>query len=439
MQERGDEMNQPETLNLMLCGWWLLFNGWIQYLEIDFLCGVTDKAERKLILLWIGINELYIVAKICLGMTDDFFFHILLLLLFSVNVLNIPWSMAAAPLVIIGTLYTFIEGYSAVCMYWVSRNAESKVWGMGLQIVISVLLSAVYFEILRLVRKRYSDALRWPASSYLYVLLFPCGYIVLLVRIGLKLGSGELEQYFSSIGIDTSITVFFMLSGAMAIFLMMIKIFSIIIDQARRENDMTIMRVQMEGQRIYVEEAEKRNREYSKFQHDIDNHLLVLSGLIRERDCEKAQEYISRLHIKSHFLTELASTGNGVLDILLREKVNYGMRNGIRVSSNVRIPQDFYFDDMDLSVIFANILDNAIQACIAVQCEDKEIFIYTKNHGRFLVIESANSWMPGRVEEGIGLTNIRNVTAKYQGTVEISGTDRQFRISVLLRAPGDII
>ncbi len=191
-------MNQPGTLDAVFFGWWLLLNGWIQYLEIDFLCGVTGRPGRKLIPLWIGINELFIGAKLLMGMPDGFLLHILLLLLFCVSFLRIPWNMAVAPLVIIGTLYTFIEGYSVVCMYWVSRNVESKGYGVLLQILISAVLLAVYFGILKLVRRRYSDALQWPVFSYLYVLLFPCGFIVLLVRLGLKLGSRELERYFSA-------------------------------------------------------------------------------------------------------------------------------------------------------------------------------------------------------------------------------------------------
>ena len=102
-----------------------------------------------------------------------------------------------------------IEGYSVVCMYWVSRNVESKGYGVLLQILISAVLLAVYFGILKLVRRRYSDAIgSGRFFSYLYVLLFPCGFIVLLVRLGLKLGSRELERYFSAIGIDTGATVF---------------------------------------------------------------------------------------------------------------------------------------------------------------------------------------------------------------------------------------
>ena len=75
-----------------------------------------------------------------------------------------------------------------------------------------------------------------------------------------------------------------------------------------------------------------------------------------------------------------------------------------------------------------------ISLTMPFRCEDRKISIATKTHGRFLVIESANSWLPGPVEEGIGLTNIRNVAAKYQGTVELSNTDRQFKVSVLLCA-----
>ena len=85
---------------------------------------------------------------------------------------------------------------------------------------------------------------------------------------------------------------------------------------------------------------------------------------------------------------------------------------------------------------FGNILDNGIRECMKDPAEDKEISVCTKSHGRFLVIESVNSWTPRSVEEGIGLTNIRNVAAKYQGMAEICSRDGRFSISVLLRTPG---
>lgn len=429
-------MSRQELLEAAFYGWWFLFNGWIQYMEIDFLCEVTHRPGHRFIPLWIVLNEMLIVVKFFMGFSCGFFLHLLFLLSFSVGLLKIPWNVAAAPLVIIGTLYTFTEGYSAIGMYWISRNLESRWQGTVLQIVLSVLLSTGYFGILKLVRSRYSAALQWPVSSYLYVLLFPCGFIVALMRAGLKLDSKELERYFSAVGMDTSIASFLILSGAMAIFLMMIKIFCVIVDQAQREKNMMILKVQLEGQRTYVEESQKRNREYSKFQHDIDNHLLVLAGLIRNGEYKRAEEYISKFHTRSQELTDLASTGSKVLDILLKEKVSHGMREGIRMNCRVRIPADFLFDEMDLSIIFANVLDNAIHECTTNPCEGNEISIYTKTRGRFLVIEAVNHWRPRPMEEGIGLANIRNVAQKYQGMVEICSTDGMFRISVLLCSPG---
>ena len=96
-------MNQPGTLDMAFFGWWLLLNGWIQYLEIDFLCGVTSRPGRNLIPLWIGINELFIGAKLLMGMPDGFLLHVLLLLLFGVSFLRQPgirlqafWKKGAA-------------------------------------------------------------------------------------------------------------------------------------------------------------------------------------------------------------------------------------------------------------------------------------------------------------------------------------------------------
>lgn len=379
------------------------------------------------------------MTKFFAGVSGGFYLNILLLLIFTIVFLKIPWKMAAAPLMIAGTLYTLMDGYSAVCMYLISRNTDSKAWGTVLQMGISVLLSGAYFGILEFVRRRYAATLQWPAASYLYVLLLPCIFMVWFVRMGLRLDSRELEQYFEAMGIDTGAVVFLILGGVMGMFLMMIQIFCVIADQAWRENHMAVLKVQLEGQRTYVEEAGKRNQEYAKFQHDMDNHWLVLSGLIRKRDWEKAEDYMAGLHTRSRFFTgaELAPTGSGILDILLREKVNYGISSGILVSCHVRIPLELGFDHMDLAIIFANILDNAIRECSDRKGQDRVISVSSKTHGRFLVIECASSWTPHPVKEGTGLINIKNIAEKYQGTVEIAEEKERFRISVLLCGPGE--
>ncbi len=46
----------------------------------------------------------------------------------------------------------------------------------------------------------------------------------------------------------------------------------------------------------------------------------MLSGLIKKKEYGKADEYINKLHISSQSLATISSTGNAILDILVRGK-----------------------------------------------------------------------------------------------------------------------
>ena len=110
----------------------------------------------------------------------------------------------------------------------------------------------------------------------------------------------------------------------------------------------------MKEQSVYLEEAKMRNEKYRRFQHDIDNHLLVLSGLIHEKKYEEAEMYFENLHKASDHLLIGVETGNPVIDIFLNEKMNYAKSNGIGVRYDIQFSVDCPVEDMDLCVILAN-------------------------------------------------------------------------------------
>ena len=62
-----------------------------------------------------------------------------------------------------------------------------------------------------------------------------------------------------------------------------------------QETDQKRLEDQMKEQSIYLEEAKMRNEKYRRFHHDIDNHFLVLSGLIHEKKYEEAEIYFENL------------------------------------------------------------------------------------------------------------------------------------------------
>lgn len=357
----------------------------------------------------------------------------LVLIAFAKAVLKIRSAELVAPITIIFTFYTFIEGYSAFIMSWVSSNFHSPTGGKVEQVLIPLLLDILFFGILQVIKKRYSYTLRQSISSYLYILLLPCAMIVLLIRYGLKLDGRDFEPHLAALGVNARFVVLFTMLGAAVIVFLMIEVFCKIIQLTKHEQAAALLQSQLNGQKVYMEEAAKRSELYSSFQHDIDNHLLVISGLLHDKLFAQAEQYTQKLHISCGELLMNISTGKPILDVLLKEKLSYAKRSHIVVSHDVSVPANFTIEDMDLCVLFSNILDNAITACIDGTQEEKVLSLSAKAKSQFLVVEAINTTSASQpIIWGTGLMNIQHMTEKYHGTMETELNNGKFRISVLL-------
>lgn len=222
--------------------------------------------------------------------------------------------------------------------------------------------------------------------------------------------------------------------GCMCYFFIILRLVSKIVTLSIEETEKKRLQDQIKKQYIYMEEAKKRNEQYRMFQHDIDNHFLVLSGLIHEKKYNEAEEYFNKLHETSDKLLIGIETGNPIVDILLNEKINFAKLNNIEVKQDIQALEDCSVEDMDLCIILANAIDNAIQACIKEKNVRPEIVITVRKRHRFLIVEVTNTMIPDNYtfEYGTGLENIKRIVEKYEGTMEIETSENCFRLSILL-------
>lgn len=103
-------------------------------------------------------------------------------------------------------------------------------------------------------------------------------------------------------------------------------------------------------------------------------------------------------------------------------------------------------DMADCSIIFGNILDNAIEACRLIRSpEQRRIsvkLLYKKN---MLVCGFSNSMnqdvpvragfpttKPSPEQHGLGLSNVREAAAKYGGNLNIRAEQGRFEVSFVL-------
>ena len=195
-----------------------------------------------------------------------------------------------------------------------------------------------------------------------------------------------------------------------------------------------------QAQRTYIAQVQIRYGETRAFRHDIKNHLSVLGNLLNTGQIAEAEEYLEKLKNKTAELSFPYQTGNPVVDVLMGEKMELAGLKGIDTEVSVILPKTCGIDDFDLCVIFANALDNALEACADAGDAQKVISVKGERQGDYYMLEFGNTCGEGTsVETGIGLSNIKAVAEKYHGAMITEMENRRFRLNVLLNLSGDQI
>ncbi|MCC0637971.1 sensor histidine kinase [Clostridioides sp. ES-S-0001-02] len=232
----------------------------------------------------------------------------------------------------------------------------------------------------------------------------------------------EIQAFlFSSIGI---ICVFFSLFE-----------FKKLMQYLKEEKNKAILNQQIHSQKNYIEEAKSRLSQTMSFRHDFNNHLAIVNGLLKKGEILKAQEYLNKLEKITSDLSFSCNTGNVVIDALFNNKLSIAKQLGIQVDCDVIIPSNTSINDVDLCIVFANAIDNAIKACKFVDKRNRYLKLSTKLDGGFFMIEIRNSYNAANnytSGSGIGISNIREVAKKYQGAISIENTSDYFQINILL-------
>ena len=184
------------------------------------------------------------------------------------------------------------------------------------------------------------------------------------------------------------------------------------------------------------------------YRHDMHHHLIVLEGLLLQDNSSGALRYIQELSGKLLSLTQTIWSANTAVNAVLTAYLTQAEEAGCRVNADVRIPADLPYGEMDLCIILANTLENAINACREIETE-KQITVkleLTQNHRLTLSVENT---CPAPVEfgvnglpitplregHGLGLRSVQTVTDKYGGLLQCGWKEQRFHIQVILFPP----
>lgn len=210
------------------------------------------------------------------------------------------------------------------------------------------------------------------------------------------------------------------------------------------EYEMKSLEKQAEIQYEYYVRQEQKYKKILQILHDVNKHIKSIEQLYANREVKQAKEYTGQIRDMLAPLLPVKYTGNPILDILLTDKATIMSERGIRFDIRVDNVNLEFIEAIDVTTIFGNLLDNAVEACEEVK-QERRISVIINAFHEMIVIRIENSCMPIKWKNGmpvsekgknrgIGLMNVRRAIEKYDGDMKLENEKGMFIVDIFLNS-----
>ncbi len=184
-------------------------------------------------------------------------------------------------------------------------------------------------------------------------------------------------------------------------------------------------------------------------QHDIRQHLTVISCQLDNGEISQCKQYVSQLIPNINYTCKLVKTENDVLDYLINAKLGSLKNTDVTIKGIITDFSDI--QDSDLACLFGNIFDNAIEATAPLDDRRIELIFNLQNTNRIIICKntitesvlkhnkSLASSKPSRSGHGLGHKIIEKIVREYEGIVDFFEDDGMFCVEIMLPVPYDMI
>lgn len=184
--------------------------------------------------------------------------------------------------------------------------------------------------------------------------------------------------------------------------------------------------------------------------HDINDHIMVLGNLLEKGNTDEAVTYLNEWQNGFPIPEINAKTGNPVTDIVISEKRREAEEAGIDFVQNFHYPSSGKVESIDIGVILNNALSNAIRAASESDNPRIEVKSWKNNNAYLIQVKNCFSGklsldpqtgLPetskdDKESHGYGLINMKRITEKYYGTIQLEQEENMVIFTALMMIPG---
>lgn len=197
---------------------------------------------------------------------------------------------------------------------------------------------------------------------------------------------------------------------------------------------------QLRQQYAYYQDKLKDEKRIRSIYHDMKNHLLVLEG---NQGTETTRQMAQELRSQIADYENYTHTGNDFLDIIIRDKAEKAREKHIDFSAAINFSGVDFIEPLDISTLFGNGIDNAIEASEKLPEEQRVILVKAGKIRNFISILIENNCSDEALTDGhtskadkflhgFGISNMKKAAEKYGGTCTVAQKNEKFTLKVLL-------
>lgn len=300
-------------------------------------------------------------------------------------------------------------------------NAMDKELSAYIYVIISskILYFIIIMAIMKIAQKNKSENQN---DKYFWALfILPFSSILMILSFRYMAYDTVLSTEMNTMWIVSSILVLF---SNIVVFI----IYEYSQKNAAELYDLKAANIQEEQDKKYYDLIESSNNEMRGFAHDIKNHLIQISNIEKP---EEVRLYIDSLVNEVDKFSYTGISKNKMLDLIISKYIRICERKSIKFEVDTKTSNLTYINDVDLSTLMNNLLDNAIESAAKSKGGFVQLRIFSRN-AQFdgIIIRNTCIQEPKEVNgklqttkrnkklHGLGISNINRIIKKYNAVYD---------------------
>lgn len=209
-------------------------------------------------------------------------------------------------------------------------------------------------------------------------------------------------------------------------------------EQLMREAEINTQLLKLQEE-YYIMQLQK-DEETKKIRHDIKNHFCCMQILLKDKEYEELNQYISKIYTNITNLESNINTGNKLVDAIVTNL--HKKYEGINLEWKGQLPDNIKLSAMDVCTIFSNLLSNAFEATYKTQNKQIDVLIKVLESQLFITISNQFNGITNIVKgklmttkkeknHGYGLENAQKCVEENNGILEKNILDNIFKVEIL--------